>query len=299
MKTPKTSPLEALAPLTANRKPSTGTRAAAQMSLPLWPNEMRGVPNAVLRGALFSVTQRRENFRKLTLLTIVDDIEIRYKGERLNQTDLDVWEALLHLARLQPLSHQVEFSINALLRELDRKTGKAQHDQLHEELTRLRAGTVDMRNSAGQRVFGGLILRGARDEVTGRYVVELDPDLLRMYQAGYSHIDWQQRLALGSNNLAKWLHGFYSTHATPYPYKVETICSLSGSTVGRIVDFRRMLRTALGQLVDVGAITGWDIDTDDLVTVERAPLTSQKRHLAKKAGPRHLTHKAAPKRLAK
>jgi hypothetical protein len=124
MKTPKTSPLEALAQLTSNRKPSTGTRAAAQMCLPLWPNEMRGVPNAVLRGALFSVTQRRATFKKLTLLTTVDGIQIRYKGERLNQIDLDVWEALLHLARLQPLGNQVEFSTNVLLRELDSKTFK-------------------------------------------------------------------------------------------------------------------------------------------------------------------------------
>lgn len=123
------------------------------MSLPLWPNEMRGVPHAVLPGALFSVTQRRATFKKLPLLTTVDGIQIRYKGERLNQTDLDVWEALLHLARLQPLGNQIEFSTNALLRELDRKTGKAQHDQLHEELTRLRAGTVDMRTADRPKVL--------------------------------------------------------------------------------------------------------------------------------------------------
>lgn len=287
MKKPKSSPIEVPAKLTANRQSSPTPAAQKQMALPLWPSEMRGVPNAVLRGTLFSVTQRRATLKKLTLLTIVDDIEIRYKGERLNQTDLDVWEALLHLARLQPFSNQVEFSINALLRKLDRNTGKAQHDQLHEELTRLRAGTVDMRNSEGKSVFGGLILRGGRDEATGRYVVELDPDLLRMYEAGYSHIDWEQRLALESNNLAKWLHGFYS-HATPYPYKVETICALSGSTVGRIADFRRMLRDALAQLVNVGALSGWEIGADDLVNVKRTPTTS----------PRHLTHQPTRKSRA-
>lgn len=288
------TPLQALANLHASRKPPTVKAKAVspQLSLPLWPESVRGIPNAVLRGALFSVSQRRATFKKLTLLTAVEGVEVRFKGERFNQTDLDVWEALLHLARAQPLGNRVEFSVNALLRELGRKTGKAQHDQLHEEITRLRGGTVDMLWTADKkRFFGGLIVKGYRDEETQRYVVELEPDLLKMYEQGYSHIDWEQRKALGSNNLSKWLHGFYSTHAAPYAYKVETIRSLSGSTVERLVDFRKMLRQALDHLVQIDALLSWEID-DDLVHVKRVPSSSQQRHILNKAKPRHL----APRR---
>lgn len=290
------TPIEALAKLTSKRKPASTTKPQTkatlvpQLTLPLWPDSVRGIPNAVLRGALFTVNQRRDTFKKLTLLTAVEGVEIRYRGERLNQTDLDVYEMLLHLARAQPLGNRVEFSTNALLRELGRKTGKSQHDQLHEELTRLRSGTVDMRWTEDKRgFFGGLIVKGYRDETSGRYVVHLEPDIMKMYENGYSHIDWAQRKALGSNSLAKWAHGFFSTHAAPYPYKVVTIKELCGSTVERLGDFRKMLRLALDNLVAVGALLDWQIDENDLVHVKRVPTASQQKHIVRQAKSRHLT----------
>lgn len=295
MTKPKT-PLEALEKLAAKRdqvRPSGAVVKAKvvpapQLMLPLWPDSMRGIPNAVLRGALFTVNQRRETLSNLTLLTAVEGVEIRFRGERLNQTDLDVYEMLLHLAREQPLGNRVEFSTNSLLRALGRKTGKAQHDQLHEELARLRGGTVDMRWTAEKRrFFGGLIVKGFRDEESGRYIVILEADIMKMYENGYTYIDWEQRKALGSNNLGKWAHGFFSTHATPFPYKVATIKELCGSTIERLGDFRKMLRLALDNLITVGALLDWEIDENDLVHVKRVPSRSQQKHIVRKATPRH------------
>ena len=60
--------------------------------LPFWPEEVRSVPNAVLRGALFTVSKERAIFKELTSIASVDGIEIRYMGQRLNQVDLDLWE---------------------------------------------------------------------------------------------------------------------------------------------------------------------------------------------------------------
>jgi len=118
---------DALAKLTANRKAVAKAPKAKQptpqMSLELWPDSVRGVPNAVLRGSLFTVSQRRSTAKKRELLAAVDGIEVRFKGERFNQTDLDVWEMLLHLARQQPLGDRVEFSAHALLKALGRGTG--------------------------------------------------------------------------------------------------------------------------------------------------------------------------------
>jgi hypothetical protein len=90
-------------------------------------------------------------------------------------------------------------------------------------------------------------------------------------------------MKLKSDSLAKWLHGFYSTHASPLKYKVETIRELCGSATGRLVDFRVALRKALERLKSIGAITHWEIDPkSDLVTVRRKPSPSQKRHLENK-----------------
>lgn len=254
-----------------------------QMSLELWPESVRGVPNAVLRGALFTVSQRRAWWKKRGVVSTVGGVKMTFQGERFNQTDLDVWEMLVHLARTQPLGDQVYFTAHAMLKALGRSTGKTQHQQLHEEFVRLRMGTVEMIwDSTGDRLAAGLIQSVAREESTGRYMVKLDRKLLQMYAYGYSQVDWDQRQALGANNLAKWLHGFYASHAKPFPYKVETIRNLCGSTIKELFLFRRNLKRALNDLLEIGAISGWEIDQEDLVIVSKVPTPAQQRHLLKR-----------------
>lgn len=277
------TPLQALEHLKAKAKPPARTSTKpAQLSLELWPDAVRGVPNAVLRGSLFSVSKQRSIAKKRELLAAVEGIEIRFKGERFNQVDLDLWEMLLHLARLQPLGNQVEFSSYSLLKELGRGTGGKDHEDLKEDIARLLGGVVEITWTDTNRTFiGHLVDKAYRDETTQRYVVVFDTKMLGLYEGGYTYIDWERRKALKGNNLAKWLAGFYSSHANPYAYKVETIKNLCGSTVGRLPDFRRMLRAALNELVQVGAIKSWEIE-DDLLRVVNTPSMSQTKHMAKK-----------------
>lgn len=278
------TPLQALEHLKAKAKPPARAPVKpAQLSLELWPDAVRGVPNAVLRGSLFSVSKQRSTAKKRELLAAVEGIEIRFKGERFNQVDLDLWEMLLHLARLQPLGNQVEFSSYSLLRELGRGTGGKDHEDLKEDIARLLGGVVEITWTDTNRTFiGHLVDKAYRDESTQRYVVVFDTKMLGLYEGGYTYIDWERRKALKGNNLAKWLAGFYSSHAHPYAYKVETIKNLCGSTVGRLPDFRRMLKAALKELVQVGAIKSWEIE-DDLLRVVNTPSMSQAKHLVKKS----------------
>ena len=60
-----------------------------QLKLPFWPDEVRGVPNAVLRGALFTVSKERDTIKDARQIATVEGIEISFKGERFNQTDLE------------------------------------------------------------------------------------------------------------------------------------------------------------------------------------------------------------------
>ena len=252
-----------------------------QLSLELWPDAVRGVPNAVLRGALFGVSTVRKTHKKRTLIAAVDGYEIRFLGTTFNQTDLDVWETLLHLARLQPLGTKVEFTAGALLKELGRGSGKTQHEQLKEELARLGAGWTEITWVKEQKTFAGnLISSFFRDEETGRYVVKFNQDMARLYGVGHTYIDWEERGALGKNNLAKWLHGFYASHAAPFAYKVDTLRGLCGSTA-ELKKFKQVLKKSLAELADVGAIEAWSIDSDDLVQIERKPSPSQRKHLTK------------------
>lgn len=108
---------------TAARKvaESKGKNASAierQLKLELWPDDVRGVPNAILRGALFGIGQERAVHKKRTLIAAVEGYEIRFKGDTFNQTDLDVLEGMLHAAMPHPLGKRVEFSVHAFLKAL-------------------------------------------------------------------------------------------------------------------------------------------------------------------------------------
>lgn len=239
-----------------------------QLALP-WPEAIHALPNAVLRGALFTVSNERETFAKRTLIASIAGLEIRYLGTRLNQTVLDVWEVLLHLQRLQPLGSPVKFFANAMLRELRRGTGGKDHEQLKEEMMLLLSGGVEITWIKDKKTFAGsLISDFFRDEDTGEYIVSFNKQFHTLYAQGYTSFDSQHRQSLGRDNLAKWLHGFYSSHEQPYPYKVETLQRLCGSSVARLGDFRKALRLALDKLVVICAIKNWNIDKKtDLVSV--------------------------------
>ena len=250
-----------------------------QLKLELWPDEVRGVPNAILRGALFGVGQERTVYKRRTLVAAVEGYEIRFKGEAFNQTDLDVLEGMLHVAMPHPLGKRVEFTVGSFLKALGRGTSGKHHEEFKEQVMRLVTGGIEITDTKARVTFmGTLVSKAFRDEDTGRYVVIFDKDMLNLYEAGYSHIDWNQRMALGKSTLAKWLHGFYATHAKPYPYKVETLHNLCGSAAA-MKEFKRMLKRALDDLAGVGAIDGWSIDQDDLVTVHRTPSRAQQKHL--------------------
>ena len=264
----------------AEAKTSKKADPNRQLKLELWPEEVRGVPNAILRGALFGVGQERTVHKKRTLVAAVEGYEIRFKGETFNQTDLDVLEGMLHLAMPHPLGKRVEFTVHSFLKALGRGTSGKHHEEFKEQVMRLVTGGIEITDTKARVTFmGTLVSKAFREEDSGRYVVIFDKDMLNLYEAGYSHIDWNQRMALGKSTLAKWLHGFYSTHAKPYPYKVETLHNLCGSADKSLRSFRQKLKKALDELVCVRAIDSWIIDQNDLVTVQRTPSRAQQKHI--------------------
>jgi hypothetical protein len=267
--------------VTAKKAAAKTVPKAKQLSLELWPEAVRGVPNAVLRGALFRVAKEREYHKERTLIASTSEHEIRFMGTTFNQTDLDVWETLLHLARLQPLGTQVEFTAHSFLKELGRGTGKSQHEQFKNEVARLIGGVVEITWVKEKKAFMGALVSSAfRDDETGRWVVKFNTDMTKLYGMGSTYIDWEQRKALGKNNLAKWLHGNYASNAAILDYKVDTIRVLSGSG-SPLRLFRQKLKAALDELVSIGAIRSWLIDAKtDLVRVDKVPSKAQRKHLA-------------------
>ena len=252
---------------------------AKVVQLPLWPDPVRGVPNPLMRSALFAAVQgKQRRAMQRELLEVQQGTEIRFTGIQLDQSDLDVWEQALHLARLQPLGTRCHFVAHSFLKSLGRATGKANHEWLKDSIARLAACCVEVKY--GRFTYGGSLLEFYRDDETGRYYLEINPKMKAIYDAGYTLTDWDERAELRGKPLALWLHGYFATHADPFPVKVETLHRLSGSVNKDIYSFKQKLNAALADIQAIGAIEGYAIE-GELVSVERTPTPSQQRYLSK------------------
>lgn len=252
------------------------------VELPIWPDSMRGIPNAILRSPIFGAVRRGPRaFIQDELLATFDGLIIMQTGPQLDQTYLDVWLQCMHLARVSPLGSQIMFTANSFLQAINRGTGKSQHEWLKKALVHLASTVVEIRE--GLRVYSGPLLHdGARDEKSGRYSIKINPAIISLYNVNnWTQVEFEQRNALRGQPLAQWLHGFYATHAKAYPLKVATLRRLSGSKNSQLFSFRRELREALKKLT---AATGWawHLDESDKVNVIRTPNGSQGRHLLRK-----------------
>jgi len=265
-------------------------RADSVISLPLWPDAVRGVPNLALRSALFGVIRRgprRAMMRETTPCT--SDFEIRYTGFRLDQADLDVWETALHLAKEHPMGNRVEITERDLLKALGRQYGKSGREWLKNCAARLSANTLEVMHQ--RFTYGGSLLNDFyRDDDTGRYVLILNPKMVVIFGMDtFTLIDWDIRQELVGQPLAQWLHGFYASHAKPFPVSVGKLHEWCGSEDASIRSFKQNLKVAFGLVQEASEKHGMHFKADilgDLVHVERQPSKSQQKHLARKAKPK-------------
>lgn len=206
----------------------TEPKPAEVVRLPAWAEPVRGTPNSFLRGALFAAIQGKEReYLKGQLLASRDEIKIRFTGMQLDQSDLDVWEQAVELARAHPLGNICEFTLYGFLKALGRSTGKKDCEWLKDVLRRLTSTCVEI--SHNRHGYGGSMLEFFLDEDTGVYVLRLNPTIIELYKAGWTGIDWETRQKLRRKPLALWIHGYLSSDAENYPTKIETIHRLSGS----------------------------------------------------------------------
>lgn len=262
------------------KKPETAPPSKV-VQLPLWPEAGRGVPNSTLRGALFAAIQGKgRRYMKREILASQRGIEIRFTGMQLDQSDLDVWEQALHLTRQHPLGTRCHFTARGFLKALGRAdSGRRNHEWLKDVFARLVGCAVEITH--GRVTYVGNLLEFVRDEKTGRYVLEVNPKIADLYTAGrWTSTDWEQRRRLRGKPLALWLHGFYASHADPYPLTVEYLRTLSGSRTKGIRAFKQNLVRALREIEGACAIRSFKIE-NGLVHVEAMPSKSQEKHLSK------------------
>ena len=261
---------------------------AISAQLPQWPELTRGVPNGVLRSALFGAIKKgARRYMEGEQVTALDGIDIRYTGQRLDQGDLDVWESVLHMTRLQEMGEQCRFTAYAMLKLLGKTDTGSNRETLHKRLMRLKANAIEVKQER-YSYAGSLIDDVYRETETHEYVLTLNPKLHALFASDqFTQIEWAVRHALSGQQLAQWLHGFYASHAKPFPLKVETLHGLCGSEASLISDYAKKLRKALDAVIEASAVHGEGISYDirgGLVYVEKHAKGTQRRHLAGQLG---------------
>ena len=256
------------------------------VQLPLWPEPVRSVPNGFLRSALFGAIRKgRRRYINGEQIAAIEGVEISYKGESLDQGDLDVWENVLHAVRLQELGSQCHLTSYALLKLMGLTDTGKNRATLQSRIERLVANALTVKQGR-YSYMGNLIAGAAKDEDTQEWVIELNPRLRPLFSADqFTQIEWTVRHALSGHQLAQWLHGFYASHAKPFPMKVETLHRLCGSEAGLMSDFAKTLRKALDAVAEASTANGQPFGYDirgDLVHVEKLASGPQRRHLSKK-----------------
>jgi len=253
--------------------------------LPDWSETHRAIPNVLLRSAAFAVIGKGQRawLDGATISSQAGD-ELTYTGQQLDQTDLDLCAAQLHLMRNHPLNQGYQTSLYALLNCLEITDTGPNRASLKMRLQRLSNCEVSIR--AASYMYEGGLVHAERLEGSNPLVLHLNPEIIRLFAKGQlTWVHWGIRRSLSGCSLAQWLHGFYSTHAAPFPVRVETLRRLSGSKTANMSKFIQLLQRALDRLKQVSTAHDEKFEfqiENGLVKISKSVSASQRRYLAKR-----------------
>lgn len=190
-------------------------------------------PNLILRSSLFNASKThgaQDNaVRDFEIATYGGKSTISLTAFRqFNQSDLDL---LLELIKLQQEQNTVFIKLTA--RQLTLKSRQADNLQsyiaMKEQLELFQNASIKIKYN-NYEFIGSFLNSAYFDNKEQLYVIKFNEELQYLFVGNnWSSIDTNIRKQLKSN-LAKWLHGFYSSHVnSTIPIKLETIYQLSGS----------------------------------------------------------------------
>lgn len=248
------------------------TRETAKVyQFPLWGNPQRGVPNDFARSALFTARKGTgKEYLKGEAIFSQAGVSITYSGPQLTQDHLDVFEGIMHLAREMPEGNAVRFTAYGLLKLIGRRTSGRDHERLLSTLTDLTATAVTVKRDGCSTYCGSLLPEWGEREDNGKFSIRMNRDLIKLFERGFTVIEWQQRKVLTRKPLAQALHVWLCSHDDPYPVTVQYLHDITGSKTKQLKHFRASLKAALDELKSIGVLADWWIDERDKVHFVKA-----------------------------
>lgn len=268
----------------------------AQGQLALWPESERGIPNELVRCAVFSAKnrkERREVYRANAplIVPVIGGGEVVYIGEELRQDDETVWMQLVHMAK-EARSECVSFTPYSFLKAVKWPIKGTSYTRLLTSIRRLA--------TSGLEVYSSRFDKGVSTKLIAKYeyskgadtpwkvqVFNKDDELLFLFDKLYSRLDWETRLTL-PEGVSTWLHGFFSSHREPFDHKIETLAVGAGLTLeseedaqldeaartakrkARLREIKRIITKALEALQEAGFLKSFEVTRSGLVRVVRA-----------------------------
>jgi hypothetical protein len=187
------------------------------------------------------------------------DVDVVFTGYELDMADQEVFLNLMNKV-LETQTNEISFKAGAFLREIERKVENT--NWLKESLGRMAKTRIELtyttKNNIGKTItkkyIGGLISSIDYDTEDGLITCLMDENIISLFTY-YSYVDKNILLNL-ETDLAKWLYCRYATlnKNLVFPYKIETILTISGSKNSNIRSFKQKL---IKSAEDVSSKTGW------------------------------------------
>lgn len=241
----------------AIKKPTGKSSKREPGTLPVWSDDKRGVPHALVRTAIFAPVKKGEKQRlKNTIIASIDGMTVKQTGSELDQNDFLVWMQLVHLARIQGTNTNITFTAAEFLKSIGKGTSKHQYEWLKETAAELIAQSIEVRTERYSYV-GPLVRQFVYDNEEGHYVLEINSDMAKLFDAGnWCTIEADHHLNI-STELGKWLYSFFSSHKSGpagIAYSVEKLHALCRSDQKVMRAFKQKLKTSMNAVVEQ---TGW------------------------------------------
>lgn len=265
--------------------------------LVLWPESQRGIPNELVRCAVFSAKNRKEQrevYRANAPLTVpvIGGGEVIYTGEELRQDDETVWMQLVHMSK-ESRSPVVYFTPYSFFKSINWPYKGTSYTRLLTTIRRLKGASIEVYSSRFDRGMSASLIadftynKKSDGEPWSVRVFTPENELLFLFDKFYSRVDWETRLAL-PEGVSTWLHGFFSSHREPFDHRVETLAIGAGLTLEspddehldpaariakrkeRLREAKKTIKRALESLQTMGFLKSFEITRAGLVHVERA-----------------------------
>lgn len=214
------------------------------------PNNVRASPNDIIRTAIFTIRNKREERLSIQNKKIfaLNDFEISFTGIELSvQDDELVWLQIIELAKHEEAETWVNFTSNQLCKSIGWGANGTYYQKIHDCLLRLKATAIQIRK-VSEKKGRAFSMISDYEWCEAHFRVKIPAGIQTLFVNNeFSYLQWQQYRKL--TPIAKKLYAYAISHKPrPYPLKLETVKSLCDSQVKDIYKWRQQVKQACLEL---------------------------------------------------